>query len=84
MFGVHISGPARVFCDNRSVVISSSFPESVLKKKHCPIAYNKVQESFAAGTLLLYYKNTKSNIADLLTKVLPSETRTRLIRAILN
>ena len=84
MFGVPISGPARVFCDNRSVVISSSFPESVLKKKHCSIAYNKVRESFAAGTLLLYYENTKSNIADLLTKVLPSETRTRLIRAILN
>lgn len=42
------------------------------------------RESFAAGTLSLYYENTKSNIADFMMKVLPSETRSRLIRAILN
>ena len=84
MFGIPISGPARVFCDNDSEVMSSSFPESTLKKKHCSIAYNKIRESFAAGTLLVFYENTKSNIADLLTKVLPPETRRKLIQAILN
>ena len=84
MFGIPISGPARVFCDNDSVVTSSTFPESTLKKNHCSIAYNKIRESFAAGTLLVFYENTKSNIADLLTKVLPYETRKKLIQAILN
>ena len=32
MIGVPLAGPARVMCDNQSVVISSSFPESTLKK----------------------------------------------------
>jgi hypothetical protein len=42
MFGVPLQGPARVFCNNKSVIKSSSFPESALKKKHCSKAYNKV------------------------------------------
>ena len=33
MFGVPIDGEARVLCDNESVVINSSHPESALKKK---------------------------------------------------
>ena len=32
MFGVPVDGPARIFCDNESVVKSSTFPESTLKK----------------------------------------------------
>ena len=40
MFGVPISGPARLFCDNESVVKSSGTPEARLKKKHNSIAYH--------------------------------------------
>ena len=47
MLGVLISGPARVFCDSESVVKGSTFPESVLKKKHCAIAYHKMREGVA-------------------------------------
>ena len=71
MFGVPLSGPARIFCNNESVVKSSSFPESTLKKKHCSIAYHKVREAVAAGKQLIYYEHTSSNlVADLFTKVL--------------
>ena len=83
MFGVPMEGPARVLCDNQSVVKNSSFPESVLKRKHCSIAYHLVREAVAAGKLLIYWENTKSNLADLFTKVLNLDTRIRHIRGML-
>ena len=42
MFGVPLNGPSRIFCDNESVVINGSHPESALKKKHCSIAHHRV------------------------------------------
>ncbi len=51
MLGIPIEGPANVYCDNNSVVINSSKPESVLKKKHNSIAYHCVQEAVAANTI---------------------------------
>ena len=83
MFGVPIEGPARVFCDNESVVKSSSIPESRLKKKHCSIAYHRVRESVAAGALLIYYERSESNLADLLTKSLTANRREPLVHALL-
>ena len=84
MFGVPIDGPARVFCDNDSVVKSSTYPESSLKRKHCSIAYNKVREAVAAGKLLIYYESTSTNLADLFTKVLSHAKRLPLVQAILS
>ena len=84
MFGVPIDGEARVLCDNESVVKSSSYPESTLKKKHCSVAYHKVREAVAAGKALIYYEQSESNLADLLTKPLPANKRTPLIQAILH
>ena len=84
MMGVPLIEPARVMCDNQSVVISGSFPESTLKKKHCSIAYHKVREAVAAGKILIYYENTTSNIADLFTKVLTANKRWPLIQGVLS
>jgi hypothetical protein len=84
MFGVSIDGPARVFCDNESVVKSSSYAESTLKKKHCSIAYHRVREAIAAGKLLVYYESTSTNLADLLTKPLSYTKRKGLVQAILS
>ena len=83
MFGVPIEGPARLFCDNESVVKSSSVPESRLKKKHCSIAYHRVREAIAAGILLVYYEKSESNLADLLTKVLTANKREPLVQSLL-
>ena len=84
MFGVPIDGPARMFCDNESVVKSSSFPESRLKKKHVSIAYHKIREAIAAKKILVYYESTSTNLADLFTKVLPHIKRLPLIQSILS
>jgi hypothetical protein len=84
MFGVPIEGPARVFCDNESVVKSSSYAESTLKKKHCSIAYHRVRDAIAAGKILVYYESTDTNLADLLTKPLSHTKRKGLVQAILS
>jgi hypothetical protein len=51
MFGIPLEGTANVFCDNQSVVTTVSVPESTLKKKHNSIAYHRVREAVAAGTI---------------------------------
>ena len=84
MFGVPIEGEARVLCDNESVVKSSSYPESTLKKKHCSVAYHKVREAVAAGKALIYYEKSETNLADLLTKPLPIIKQRPLIQALLH
>ena len=83
MFGVPIGGPARLFCDNESVVKSSGVPESRLKKKHCSVAYHRVREAIAAGTLLVCCEKSESNLADLLTKVLTANKREPLVQSLL-
>ena len=84
MFGVPLDGPVRILCDNQSVIKNSTFPESVLKKKHCSVAYHLVREYIAAGKALVYYESSKTNLADLFTKLLNYDARMRLIPAMLN
>jgi hypothetical protein len=75
MFGVPVEGPANVFCDNRGVVKNVSIPESTLAKKHNAINYHVVREAVAAGILRVGKEDGQTNLADLLTKVLPSQRR---------
>jgi hypothetical protein len=71
MFGVPVDGPANVFCDNRGVVRNVSILESTLMKKHNAINYHAVQEAAVAGILHhVGNEDGKTNIVDLLTKVL--------------
>ena len=82
MFGVPISGPARVFCDNESVVKTTTIPESRIKKKHSSIAYHRIRESVAAGAVLIYYESSETNLADLLTKPLSANKREPLVQGL--
>jgi hypothetical protein len=68
MFGIPIEGPTNVFCDNQSVVTNATIPESTLKRKHNSIAYHRVREAAAAGTIRIAKEEHQSNIADMLTK----------------
>jgi hypothetical protein len=83
MFGVHINGPANVFCDNQGVVDNTSIPESTLNKKHNVINYHVVQEAVAAKIFRVTKEESETNLADLLTKVLLQETRKQLLHSIL-
>jgi len=70
MFGVPLEGPANTFCDNASVLTNSTDLASTLKKKHNSIAYHKIREAVAAGTIRIAWVDSEKNLADLLTKPL--------------
>ena len=70
MFGVPISDPTEVFCDNNSVVLNSSNVESKLNKKNNSLAYHYTRWSVAAGIIRVGWIDGKENLADAFTKVL--------------
>jgi hypothetical protein len=70
MFGIPLDGSANVYCDNHGVFVNSSKPESTLKKKHNSIAYHRVREAAATGTICTAKEDGTTNITDLLTKPL--------------
>ena len=82
MFGVPIDGPTDVFCDNKGVVSNTSVPESQLTKKHNSIGYHRIREACASGTIRIAKEDTSTNIADLLTKPLPTPQRKFLLTMI--
>ena len=83
MLGVGIEGPVMMFGDNRSVVLNTTVPSSVLKKKHCAINYHRVREAIAGGIVRYIHIPTEKNVADVLTKPLPGVTIYRLIKPLL-
>ena len=83
MFGVPVEGPANVYCDNKGVVSNTSIPESTLTKKHNSINYHVIREAAAAGILRVAKENTLSNLADVLTKLLPWSRKAELLSSVL-
>ena len=71
MFGVPIEGPTNIFCDNEAFYKNFSIPESTSRKKHHSIAYHRNREAVAAMTCRIAKKNTKTNLSDLFTKIIP-------------
>ena len=69
--GIPINGHTYVYGDNKSVLINSSNPDSVLKKKNNSIAYHHVREGTARDEWRCAYINTDDNQSDLLTKCIP-------------
>ena len=85
MMGIPCEFPSYIFGDNQSVLVNSTVPESMLRKKSSSIAYHFVRECVAADECRIAYISTHDNIADLLTKPLRAgEKRTRFIRMILH
>jgi hypothetical protein len=80
--GIPVSGATNFFCDNELVVKSSIQPESTLRKKHNAIAYHRVCEAQSADIIRVAWEPTDSNLADLLTKVLPGPKLRTLIAQI--
>jgi hypothetical protein len=83
MMGVPLDGPANVFCDNQAVVLNASLPESTLKKKHVAICYHRIREACAMDMIRIAKEGTKTNLADLLTKILPAPSLTEMVARIL-
>jgi hypothetical protein len=75
MFGVPISEPTDIFCDNKSVVTNASIPSSMLGKKHNAICYHRVRESQAARTIRVGWIQGEYNKSDIATKTTLSTGR---------
>ena len=80
MIGVPLDGPAMLLGDNMSVVLNTTVPSSVLKKKHCAIGYHCVREAIAAKILRFAHIPSETNIADVLTKPLVGEKFYRIVK----
>ena len=80
MMGVPIDGACRMFCDNESVVKNTTRPESPLRKKSNSICYHKARESIAGGWIRLTKELGETNIADILTKLMPGPRLKKLVK----
>ena len=81
--GIPIDGSANVFCYNMSVVMNTTCPESMLKKKHNAIAYHRVHEAVASRIIRITKEPTETNLADMLTKPLTGPLLCELCQIVL-
>ena len=68
MMGILIKGGSQVLYDNKSVVLSTSLPSSMLKKKHNAIVYHQVREAVTASIVKVSHIAGTKNVVDILTK----------------
>ena len=66
--GVPIMTMAYVFSDNKSVVMSSTIPQSILNKRHNMLSYHRVREAIAAKILEFHWCSSGQNRSDILSK----------------
>lgn len=66
--GVPLKNKVYVFGDNKSVVTSSTLPQSKLSKRHIALAYHRVREAVASKMLSFTHLPGVSNPADILSK----------------
>ena len=66
--GVPIRDKSYMFGDNRSVVTTSTIPNSSISKRYHLVSYHRVREAIAAKYISFNWKNGKSNPADILSK----------------
>jgi hypothetical protein len=77
---VDSDGHTLMLGDNMSVVLNTSVPSSVLKKKHNAIAYHRVWEAIAAKVMRFAYVKSEENVSDILTKPLSIERFHHLVK----
>ena len=75
MMGIPLPEPCGVSCDNKGLVDSTSAPESVLKKKHNAIDWHIIREACAMVMIKIGKERTDSDLADILTKAVKTDTR---------
>ena len=83
MMGLEVDGPVHMFGDNNSVIINTTLPSSMLKKKHQSIAYHAVRTAQASGVISFKYTPSAQNWADVCTKPLPPGKLHALIKPLL-
>ena len=81
--GVPIRDKSYMFGDNKSVITSSTIPNSTISKRHHLASYHRVREAIAAKFISFHWKDGKSNPADILSKHLEFATVWPMLKPIL-
>jgi hypothetical protein len=71
--GVALDGPVLMLGDNMLVVLNTTVPSSVLKKKYNAIAYHRVREAIAERIMSFAYIKSEQNVSYVLTKPLSND-----------
>ena len=79
MLGIPLEESSVVLGDNMSVILNTTLPSSILKKKHNACAYHRIREAIAAKIIDFRHINSEVNIADILTKPLGPTAFHRLL-----
>ena len=77
MMGIICEEPAFVYVDNKSVLYNTTVTDYTSNKNINNLYYHFVCEGCAQDELRMAYVNKNSNLADLLTKPLPSGEKKR-------
>lgn len=83
MIGANMEESALMLGDNKSVVLNTTMPSPVLKKKHCAVSYHKIREMIACKVLRFASIKSEVNLSDILTKPLPRASFRNLIKPLL-
>jgi hypothetical protein len=70
MLGVNLEKRSMLVDDNMAVVLNTTIPSSMLKKKHLACNYHKIRETIAAGIIDFGHIESGDNLADIATKPL--------------
>jgi hypothetical protein len=80
MLGIMIEESHFMAGDNMSVILNTTLPSSVLKKKkHQACNYHQIREAIAGGIIIFGHIDTKDNVADICTKPLPGPQFAKLV-----
>ena len=66
--GVKIKGFSYLFGDNQSVILNSTLPHSILKKRGYALSYHCVCEAVAGNIMNFYKIPSEHNPSDILSK----------------
>ena len=83
MMRAQLEKSALMLGDNKSVVLNTTMPSSVLKKKHSAVSFHRVREMIAAGVVKFSHIPLVMNYSDLLTRSLSPTVFHRLVKALL-
>ena len=70
MLGVPVEDSSMMLGDNMSVIINTTLPSSVRKKKANDISYHKTRESIACKNIKFAFVKSEDNLNDIFTKAL--------------